>query len=240
MKFGNDEHIVVVGKTGSGKSYFCTELLSAFEAQGWRIIIIDPNNYFAHQFAEDHEPTSVRKPYKITDRLDPQKQVGFYVPSRPGWEDPILEKIYETALAWGDTIVYHDEIKGIADEHHCPLGLELIVSQGRKFHTICIVCTQRPMGIPTIIMSQSNHCIAFSVISKKDKQVIAERIAIPQFEERRNGIPKRYMFYHLHEPTMTQGKLHERIRQQRGHNERRESTERRQAGRQRAIREART
>jgi hypothetical protein len=231
MLFGNDEHIVLAGKTGSGKSFFAEDLLEQFYKGGWRIIIIDINDYWAKSFAEPHEKTTVKRPYKIEEDLYPDRQVGLYVPHLPGWEDPILEEIYQKALEWGHTIVYHDEIIGIANERNAPQGLLRIFSQGRKFHTIGIVATQRPVGIPKMLLSQSNHVISFILVDPDDGEVMAKRMGQEIMKEKGNGLKKRFQFWHYHEPTMQEAELHDKIVRKSDVRKRKRSPTRRYTGR---------
>ena len=193
-----DQHYVLTGKTGSGKSFYGSWLLHRYYMANWHIVYIDIEAK-VETFAKPGEVGILRKPHLYKEQIRRSSRVTYYVPSLPGWSDAKLEQIYEQALQQPYTIIYHDEIIGIATESQFPNGLVRLYSQGRKKHVLGIICTQRSVCIPKICLSQAGIVAAFYMSDEDDKKKIAKRIGLYETELQWED---QYGYYFYNEQTM--------------------------------------
>lgn len=169
----------MVGKTGSGKSYFAEKLLREYFRKGWNVVIIDIENKidtFTPYRKQEHATLS--KPVKY----DPKRGIAratYYVPSLPGYRDETLEQLYQDCLQTSYTVVFHDEIVGIATANQYPLGLLQLYSQGRKKNVAGIVLTQRPVDVPRMIVTQASLVACFRLTDQDDRKIMSKKLGLP-------------------------------------------------------------
>ncbi len=197
------QHIVIEGKTGSGKSFFGMKLLQRFYNNNWNIVFIDVGHSI-HTYAKWYEGGTLERPKLYNGTLDTRNRVTYYVPTIPAWKDSTLADLYQQCLHTSYTVVYHDEIIGIATDSQYPVGLVQVYSQGRKNNVVGIICTQRPVSIPRICLSQSGIVVAFRTVDTDDIKVIARRINRPDITSS-NAWLVPYDFYLYNEEKMDSG-----------------------------------
>ena len=168
-----DQRVTFIGQTGSGKSVVARYFLKLARAKGWRIVIIDPKKdwmkYLGQKmpFAKDGLGT-VDSPWLVGEFYD-KFAVQIFQPLE--WNDD-CKFFFQDIIKTGNTIVYTDEITQLATANNVPKELKVIWTQGRALNIGAWCATQRPLGIPEIIKSQSEVWFLFRVNSKDDREVV--------------------------------------------------------------------
>lgn len=189
------QHYVIAGKTGSGKSYYLNRLLQEFYRKNWRIVLIDVEAK-QDSFCRFYEEGTLDRPKLIKNGKLPHKfRVAYYVPQIPAWHDDALENLYDECLSETGIVVAHDEIVGIATENQYPYGLVRLYSQGRKRGVIGIICTQRPVCIPRVCMTQAGIIVAFKTTDSEDAQKLAKRLNLALLTPEMWREPHSYFYY---------------------------------------------
>lgn len=165
IRFDPSQRWAVSGKTGTGKTIFEKWWLQHWYVAGWQIVIIDIKRKFAAEFAARPEDATLLRPFVIdeTAAIVPGCPVMIYHPSLPGWSDDKLNRLFLAILAQGHIVLALDEVAGVADESHTPLGLTLIWTQGRQSNIPAIACFQKPVRIPVDLLEQAEWFVVFRI-----------------------------------------------------------------------------
>lgn len=176
MRLDGERRILIVGKTGSGKSFLARHLLKQMEAAGYRIVIIDPKVDWQGSKKkgtwQDYgkPPGTVDHPVLITDfKFHPEWRVMIIHPVV--WSDHLGAFLKDT-LYEGDTVDYFDEGTQLVNANFVPVDFATVVSQGRSKGTALWYGTQRSVGIPVLIKEQSNIRILMRVDGQDDRKVM--------------------------------------------------------------------
>jgi len=162
--------LLILGKTGSGKTQFAKHLLREV-AKVMPVVIIDPNELWLgrgkggrpEDWAQKKELGTIDKP-RLINEYNPKWHVQCLQPDVDGSEeDPRLAKACYDILKKGNVFVYFDESEGIATATHVPRHIRRLWKTGRAHNVGCWVSTQAPKGIPKIFKSQAEKFIVFKV-----------------------------------------------------------------------------
>jgi hypothetical protein len=167
------DRLFIVGATGTGKTTLATIMLAPLT----HIVVIDPKWHFSF-----HNPPFVRKP-KHGDPL-----VTSDLRKAERWDSPapIVYRPEEGECSAGcpafwrwiwdreNTIVFVDEVTLISRPYDLPSGYKRCVQQGRSRTIGVWSCTQRPAKVPTILLSEAEHFIAFETRAPQDLKRVTE------------------------------------------------------------------
>lgn len=139
------------------------------------------------------EVAIVRKLENIT-RTDKNKIV--YRPDA----DEMNEQYYDAFFRWvyfrRNTIVWVDEVMSVGTPHKMPFYYKACLTRGRELKIGVWSLTQRPSGIPALVMSEATHFIVFDLNMPKDRQKIAEITGMPEFLEKPSTEYGKYSFWY--------------------------------------------
>ncbi len=180
-----DERLLVVGKTGSGKTELIRQCLRQI-APGEVIIVFDSKpEWKARRW---FDPRRIRRT-PATDPLAeavylparvPLKQLtpGIYVyrPEYPEYADPRNDKILLAALRRGKCTVVIDELTDFARGSYALPSLGKVIRQGRAKRVRMLIGTQRPGAIPLIALTEANKVCCFRLQSEGDRKRMAQWI----------------------------------------------------------------
>ena len=164
---GNDQHIAIAGRTGSGKTTGAVEMLSLrdFDEMPWVIIDHKRDDIIKHLPAEPFNPNSVFTPSK-----------GLHVihasPSGKDRED--LEGFFERAFNRGKIGIYVDEghLLGFSQ------ALRTIFVAGRSKKVPIMWISQRAHHIDTFVWSQASFYRVFDLQAPADVKRFNENFPI--------------------------------------------------------------
>lgn len=172
-----NESVFIAGRTGSGKTFLAKTYLSSYPA----VIALDTK--------EDLEWREVPKDdLNIITRLadlpyaagQPRCKV-IYRPAldemKPEYWDEFFRYCYERK----NCIVWIDEVMSICPSpYKIPEYYKGILTRGRSRNTACWSLSQRPSGIPIVIMSESKHFFIFDLNMAEDRERVAQVTGSPE------------------------------------------------------------
>jgi ABC-type oligopeptide transport system ATPase subunit len=173
---------VLVGMTGSGKSTLAKLLLEPYRF----VAVIDPKGLLNWEGYE--RLTTLRQVVKS------KAEKIIYAPEAS--ELRSLEMI-DAFFAWvyhrQNTFLYVDEVYAVSYRNEIPPHYHSILTRGRERGNGLLSATQRPMLIPTVIMSESENWYIFRLNMEGDRRKIEQSIGLSQ--EQISTLPKRLFYF---------------------------------------------
>lgn len=163
---------VVLGQTGSGKSWFVRAIIGAYVGRR-QVVILDSK----------HDPVWSRiKGARYVSTLAGVQHCKFPRIPIVVWRPHGLEAhnfdTYDNFYSWayerGNTVIVVDEVAQTVNgpTSYGP-GFADLVCRGRVRGLVCYFGTQRPVLLPRIIFSESNKFYSFFITDRRDRQTIA-------------------------------------------------------------------
>jgi hypothetical protein len=196
-----NESVFVAGRTGSGKSFLAQKYLTGYPAvialdtkEDLNWVEVPPDDLIIIEHLEDLPAAAREKEFKIVYRpaLDEMK-FEFY------------EEFFRFCYLHKNLIVWVDEVMSICpDAFKCPEYYKGILTRGRSRNTAVWSCSQRPSGIPQVIMSESKHFYVFDLNMPQDREKLAkvtgcpELLIRPNAEARDLGYKGNYYFWYYY------------------------------------------
>jgi len=177
-----DERMMIIGMTGSGKTYFAEKILR------WRkyVVVYDLKgelNWEGYRIITDfnelkqaEEPKLIFKP-PLSFINDPDEVNSFF-----HW-------VYERR----NTTLYVDEVMTCCFKGQICFWLLAIVTRGRELGISFIGATQRPKQIPLSLLSEAERWATFRLNIRGDAERIEHTFGIEA--ESIQALPKRYFYY---------------------------------------------
>jgi hypothetical protein len=173
---------VLVGMTGSGKSTLAKLLCAPFRF----VAVIDPKGLLNWEGYE--RVTTLREVTKS------KAEKIIYAPEANELRD---EKYIDAFFAWvyfrKNTFLYVDEVYAVSYRNEIPPHYHSILTRGRERGNGLLSATQRPMLIPTVIMSESENWYVFRLNMEGDRKKIEQSIGLDQ--DAISTLPKRKFYF---------------------------------------------
>lgn len=171
-----------MGQTGSGKTTLARYML-AFRR--WKVIV-------------DYKGRIDWKEYTLCKTLSKlvrcNKPALLYQPDFTEAQDEDTQnRFWEFVYRRGNTTAYADEITTFAQGDVFPFHFGNCLVRGRELGVEVWSATQRPMRIPQIVLSESEHQYVFSLKLPQDRKRIEESSGIPSDEIAQ--LDKRQFYY---------------------------------------------
>lgn len=186
------DHVFIAGKTGSGKTFLAQKYLMGFK----HVAVLDtkglvnwpevPGTKWNTHKDREHELLDGGQELTLVDTLTDLNTLETpKVIYRPKWEELTLEH-YNEFFKWcyrrKHTTVWIDEVMSVApNPHKYPEYLKAILTRGRQLHVSCWALTQRPSGIPILVMSEATHVFCFELNMDEDRERLARITGDPTF-----------------------------------------------------------
>lgn len=182
----SNEHVFVAGRTGSGKTYLTRKYLAGYK----HVVVLDTKGKIEWPEIPEEEKTLVTKLSELEKAQTPK------IIYRPNWSEldfAYYDAFFQWVYARQNTIVWVDEVMSI-----CPNPLKIpsyykaCLTRGRELGIGVWSLTQRPAGIPLVVMSEATHFFVFELNMKEDRKRLTEITGMVQFMQK----PKKYHFWY--------------------------------------------
>jgi hypothetical protein len=160
-----DEHTVIVGTNGTGKSQCGAWILSQRDLANSLNVIID--------YKGEELFNQLKRLRDITTKELP-KENGLYILRAVPFETEQQKMRQWLYKVWerGNTGLFVDEGYMIPGEKNGPF--QALLTQGRSLKIPVITLSQRPVGVNRFVFSESQHTIVFDLNDDRDKDTIRE------------------------------------------------------------------
>lgn len=153
------DRMVIVGRTGTGKSTLARALLESFPPPR---LVIDPKAAETTAYAVTfHDPGRI-----------PDAPAARFIPRDPDDLDA-YDRLYRAIFVAGPRAVWLDEAPIAAPSNAAPRGLLTVIRQGRGRGIGHIATGQRPVHIARELITESEHVIAFPTQHPADLDTLA-------------------------------------------------------------------
>ncbi len=185
VTFKSTDRVFACGKTGSGKTYLMERLTRSLP----RLVVLDGKgtlgtwglsewNRESRSLLHNQEPVRVRVTWDLG-----QDVFEF-------WEN-VLEEIY----ASGNVTMYCDELYALAEKPgQVQPALRAIYTRGRELNIGAWASTQRPVSVPLVCLSESEHYFMFRLSMDDDRSRMAEFMT----QEVREPIKDLHGFFYMY------------------------------------------
>lgn len=194
---GTDEHTLVVGMTGSGKSYFCETYLKGYP----HVIKLDTKGeYFERKKAGLNAWAGLEegKDFVMVEHITELAQVTtpkiIYCPDFEEQEPEYYDEFFRFCYMRENTIIWVDELMSISTASFYPKWLRACMTRGRSKNVSVWACTQRPLDIPSIVPSNTTHFICYDLMLEQDRKKMSDITGAPEFRNRPKG---KYHFWYF-------------------------------------------
>ncbi len=179
-----EDRTLIVGRTGSGKTYAGLWLLSQMPVDEMPWIVID--------YKGDKNIARIPFAYPLSLGEIPVAP-GVYVVHPMHTQTEEMEAFLMAVWEREDIGLYIDEGMMLSKSD----ALETILIQGRSKNIPVIMLTQRPVDISRYAFSESQHFLLFPNHDKREQKTVSE--FMPLFQSRNSGdhlIPKFHFYYY--------------------------------------------
>lgn len=157
-----NDRALIVGQTGSGKTVLAQHLLAARPF----VVVLDPKRRFN---APGYETLSTLR--AVTKS---KSERIIYRPEHDAlheWQDDgsDIARFFEWIFRRGNTTLYVDEAYLVTNLNVIPRYYHACLTQGRELGIATWTATQRPMGIPQVLLSEAEHAYTFRLQLPQDR-----------------------------------------------------------------------
>jgi hypothetical protein len=157
------QHAIVIGMNGSGKSVLGLWMLSEAAITDMPYIIID----FKHE-----DVVQQIQHARVIGYNDVPKHPGVYILRPDPTEGDKLEEFLRAIWRRGHTGIFYDETAELP-KHFGKGAVHAILTQGRSKHIPVIACTQRPRGVAPAFFTEASFFSCFHLQKPADVDAFA-------------------------------------------------------------------
>jgi len=155
-----DEKIVIVGASGSGKTYLANEIMKGLN--GISVWVFDPNYQFHSSRAMVfHDLAELLKVYDSAKR-------GHYILQPHDSSEHTFRRFNAEAFKRGNLVLIEDEIHNWLSKQKVLKEFNQVILSGRPRGISVISISSRPASCPNHILSNVKHVFAFKLNLESD------------------------------------------------------------------------
>lgn len=170
--------MILVGKTGSGKTTLALALLPAFE----HVLVIDPIHVLADRLPLlEGDDQRNRDGYVICTSPAELAEAGrshaklLYQPDPEHMNWEAYDTVYHWVFNRKHTMVYTDEgLRVMRPSGQAPPYMEACYTAGRQRGVGMMTATQRPSKVDLRVLSEAEHYVCFRLKLRQDRERMAE------------------------------------------------------------------
>lgn len=176
------DRALFVGQTGSGKTTLAREMLKFRRF----VVVLDAKGTLNWP-----EYRLIRTLKKLAEAKEPKL---LYRPTHDElYDGATIERFFEWVYQRGNTTVYIDEAYAVTDGEQLPRFYHACLTRGRERGIETWSATQRPMRIPQVIMSESEHLYAFRLAMPQDRNKVEAICSLSA--DLMHRLPKHWYYY---------------------------------------------
>lgn len=176
----SDQHVSIIGRTGSGKTQQGAWLLSHSDFDKRPHIIID--------YKGDDLLNSI-KGIRESSMEKPPDEAGLYITHILPGQDELVESYLWQVWQRNNMCVYIDEAYMI-DKYS--KSFNALMTQGRSKNINVINLTQRPSQCSRFVFSEASHVSVFKLIDKRDQKTAESFVPI----DLENKLPEYHSYWY--------------------------------------------
>lgn len=169
----SNEHVLIVGTTGSGKSFFAENYLRFYDS----VVKLDTKNEVEERREKGESAWRGLEEGVDFEVVTHLEELPFckcdkiiYAPVFEELNEDFYDEFFRWCFERKNTIVWVDELMSITTAQNMPNQLKRIITQGRSKNVGCWCCTQRPSGIPMVIPANCTHFIVYYLPWLEDRK----------------------------------------------------------------------
>ena len=161
---GPGQRILVVGKTGSGKTVAALWHLSKqdFDERPWTIV----------DFKRDNQINAIEGAEYISVEDDPPTEPGIYIMRLNPDDTPLLDEYFNKVWAQENHGLYIDEGYMVSSSRTPSKAFRTVLTQGRSKRISVILLSQRPNWIDRFNVSESDYFQVFWLNDSDDRKIL--------------------------------------------------------------------
>lgn len=186
----SNAHVFVAGATGTGKTFLVEEYLRNYT----NVIKLDTKLEYFERLEKNESPwrgLKMGEDFEVCQSLaDCQAsdfdKIIYAVP----YEEQTIENLNDFFF-WiferKNTIVWIDELMSIATAHRYPSELGRLMIMGRSKGIGVWCCSQRPQGVPSIVIANCMYFFVFRLSRFNDRKAVVDNTGFPEMIEPPTG-----------------------------------------------------